>query len=81
MMESLVSGVSASVLFRSLMESDSSMDSRKLGDILTLEYPDICPAASIAIRKWLNPKREYEFSDADVDGLILHYLKESGYCT
>lgn len=79
MMENLVSGVPASVVFRSLMQADSSMDGRKLGNVLTLEYPDISPAASMAIRKWLNPERGYDFPDEEIDALILHYLKESGY--
>lgn len=79
MMETLVSGVPASKLFRSLMEADASVDARKLGDMLTLEYPSISPAASMAIRKWLSSGKEYEISDEDMDALIAHYLKESGY--
>lgn len=79
MMENLVSGAAASTLFRSLLQADPSMDGRKLGNILTTEYPDINPAASMAIRKWLNQERGYEFPDEEIDALILHYLKESGY--
>jgi hypothetical protein len=79
MMENLVSGGGASVLFRSLMQADSLMDDRRLGNVLTLEYPNISPAASMAIRKWLNQKRGYDFPDEEIDALILHYLKEAGY--
>lgn len=79
MMENLVSGVPASVLFRSLMQADPSIDARKLGNALTVEYPDISPAASMAVRKWLNQERGYDFPDEEIDALILHYLKESGY--
>jgi len=78
-MEALVSGVPASKHFKSLMEADELMDAGKLGDMLTFEFPNISPAASMAIRKWLSPGKEYEVSDEDVDALISHYLKESGY--
>ena len=79
MMENLVSGVPASVVFRSLMQADPSMDGRKLGNVLTLEYPNISPAASMAVRKWLSPGREYEVADEDINALVAHYLKEAGY--
>jgi hypothetical protein len=79
MMKNLVSGVPASVVFRSLMQVDPLMDGRKLGNVLTLEYPNISPAASMAVRKWLSPGKEYEVADEDIDSLITHYLKEAGY--
>ncbi len=79
MMEDLANGVRASVVFKSLMQIDSSMDARKLGNVLTLEYPDISPAASMTVRRWLSPGKEYEVCDEDVDALIAHYLKEAGY--
>jgi hypothetical protein len=79
MMETLVSGAPASKLFKSLLEADALMDSRKLGDMLTFEFPNISPAASMAIRKWLSPAKEYEVCDEDIDALISHYLRESGY--
>jgi predicted DNA-binding protein (MmcQ/YjbR family) len=81
MMKALVSGVPASKIFRSLIEADASIDARKLGDMLSFNYPNISPAASMAIRKWLSPGKEYEVSDEDMDALISHYLKESGYIT
>lgn len=80
-MKALVSGVPASKIFRSLIEADASIDARKLGDMLSFNYPNISPAASMAIRKWLSPGKEYEVSDEDMDALISHYLKESGYIT
>jgi predicted DNA-binding protein (MmcQ/YjbR family) len=81
MMKALVSGVPASKIFRSLIEADASTDARKLGDMLAFNYPGISPAASMAIRRWLSPGKEYEVADEDIDALISHYLKESGYIT
>jgi hypothetical protein len=79
MMKKLVSGVSASELFLALVQEDPSMDARKIGDILMNEFPGISPAAVIAIQRWLNSKRGYEFTDQQLDELILHYLKSAGY--
>ncbi|MCW7537964.1 hypothetical protein OOT46_08885 [Aquabacterium sp. A7-Y] len=80
-MKDLVAGVPASRLFRELMREDRSIDARELGDILADEFPDISPAASVAIWKWMNPSRGYEFPDEQIDALISHYLKEAGYTT
>ena len=79
MMEGLVSGVPASKLFRALLQEDELLDVQKLGEILMMEFPDISPAASMAIRKWLNPARGRELPDEQIDGMILYYLEDAGY--
>ncbi|MBO0988701.1 hypothetical protein INR38_07915 [Delftia sp. SD018] len=79
MMKNLLDGVPASVVFRTIMQADLTIDSRKLGNILTLEYPNVDPGASMAIRKWLNPERGYDLPDEEIDALIFHYLRDAGY--
>ena len=79
MMESLVSGVPASKLFRALQQENGSIDVQKLGEILTIEFPGISPAASVAIRRWLNPAIGRELPDEQIDGMILYYLEDAGY--
>lgn len=79
MMENLTRGVAASKLFRTLMQDDPAIDARELGYMLTKEFPDISPAASMSIRKWLSAANVDEFPDEQIDGLILHYLNEAGY--
>lgn len=78
-MEDLILGVPASELFKSIIQKDPLMDGRKLGDILTYEYPNVSPAASISIRRWLNKGGGYECGDEDISALILFYLKDAGY--
>lgn len=78
MLESLVSGRPASVLFKSLMQADGSLDARALDKVLVLEFPSINPSVSIAIRRWAK-LGSVEISDEDLDGLIEHFLKEAGY--
>ena len=51
MMQGLICGTPASKLFRMLQQADSSINARKLGYILTTEFPRISPAASMSIRK------------------------------
>lgn len=79
MIKDLLDGVPASVVFRTIMQADLTIDARKLGNILTLEYPNIDPGASMAIRKWLNLERGYDFPDEEIDALISYYLRDSGY--
>ena len=79
MMENLIRGVPASKLFRALLKDNTSIDARELGYILMKEFPDISPAASMSIRKWLNAASADEFPDEQIDGLILHYLNQAGY--
>lgn len=33
----------------------------------------------MSIRKWQGASNESEFPDEQIDGLIVHYLKEVGY--
>jgi predicted DNA-binding protein (MmcQ/YjbR family) len=79
MMQGLICGVPPSKLFRMLQDMDSSIDARNLGYILMTEYPRISPAASMSIRKWQGIAGESDFPDEQIDGLILHYLKDAGY--
>jgi predicted DNA-binding protein (MmcQ/YjbR family) len=79
MMESLLSGVPASQLFRALQKEDASIDARELGGILMEEFPGISPAASMSIRKWLSAGKGGDFPDEQIDGLISFYLKAAGY--
>jgi hypothetical protein len=81
MMQGLICGTPASKLFRMLQQADSSINARKLGYILTTEFPRISPAASISIRKWQATSGESNFPDEQIDGLILHYLQDAGYIT
>ncbi|MDM5182051.1 hypothetical protein PO883_33290 [Massilia sp. DJPM01] len=81
MMEKLLLGSPASKIFRALQHENASIGARELGYILMAEFPNISPAASMSIRKWLNPAMEEEFPDEQIDALILHYLKEAGYVT
>ena len=78
MMERLVSGVAASRLFKDLQKQDSSISAKKLGNILMAEFPEISPAACIAINRWLGIG-SVEVPDQDLDALISYYLKEAGY--
>lgn len=78
-MSELVFGMPASKLFRRLQEEDASIDARHLGEILMIEFPDISPAASLAIGRWLQPAAGPELPDEQIDGMILHYLNDAGY--
>lgn len=79
MMEILLSGASASKLFRTLQRENPSIDARGLGGILMEEFEKISPAASMSIRKWAARGKEEDFPDEQLDGLIAFYLKSSGY--
>ena len=78
-MEDLIAGVAASKLFRDLQNEDESIDANRLIHMFMSAYPDASPAAAISIRRWVNANSEHEFPDEQIDGLILHYLKSSGY--
>ena len=77
-MERLVSGTTASRLFKALQSQDTSIGPRQLGEILMTEFPEISPAACIAINRW-SRIGSVEVSDEDLDALISYYLKEAGY--
>lgn len=81
MMETLISGFSASQLFRSIHQENPLIDARKLAEIMMYEFPEISPAAAISIYKWFNVKNANDFPDAQIDALIFHFLKEAGYTT
>lgn len=72
-MSELVFGMPALKLFGRLQEEDASIDARQLGEILMVEFPDISPAASLAIWRWLQPAAGHELPDEQIDGMILHY--------
>lgn len=80
-MDGLLKGKPAPKIFKQILQEDSSIGARELGFILMKEFPEISPAASMSIRKWLNAARGKGFPDEQIDGLIWHYLKEGGYVT
>lgn len=79
MMEDLIAGMPASKLFRMLQNEDSTIDVSELIDMFMRAFPDASPAAAISIRRWANAKDEHDFPDEQIDGLIIHYLRSSGY--
>ena len=61
------------------MEMDASVNAVGLCEWMAAEYPDLSPAASVSIRKWLYVPNVYDVDDDWLDGVISHYMAEAGY--
>jgi hypothetical protein len=80
-LEKILSGEPPSVVFRKLIEADSSIGNIRLGEILSDEFIELDSLAQQLVWHWKGPGKKQGMSDESLDAELLRMLKEAGYLT
>jgi hypothetical protein len=79
MLERILQGDLPSSVFKTLIETDSSITNFQIDEMLGNEFIELSSEAIQLVWHWKGPNKTQGLSDENLDALLLQFFKDAGY--